>query len=382
MEDYKIKLEDALKGLSARSAVDILSYMRRHNDFKLDNKTIIHLSYVRMISLSVDQLIELMTQSVLLAYELPDFKLSEQVVKFADMLFDPIREIETYKRVSELLEKNQEQLGVVNISVNGQSLPSLICNWIKDYSLAKEHDALYRMKYIDGSANVKSLNKTQQEILVDIFKLYDKCIEMVAMWDNIEIKEGMKIPENQLRMSDFFPDMEEVDEFDEDISGDSEDESLNIEQLPNSEIKELEVTDNKEDPEWIVPGDSAKKQSIPKPPIEIKPVEIAKPPVPVEPSKPKLPMEVKPVAVPEKPKPIIVEPKPVIAPPKPKQIDEMPFQIGGHVDAKQQAKRGVIYDQDTNIDIAEIEDKAKLEKIKQDAIAVKLQELKNRKNKN
>jgi hypothetical protein len=343
IQDYEITLEEALKGLSARAAVEVLNYARKNNNVNLDQKTILQLTYIRMISLSFDQLVELFNKSILTAYSIADFKLSDQVVKYADLLFNPTQEIEVYRKLAGILEKNQEQLGTKNILVGNQSLPPLISNWIKDYNSGTQHDALYQMKYINGSANVKTLSPEEHAILLDILKLYDKCISMVQMWDSLPVSEDQPIDSKEFRLSDYFPDMEEVEEFD--------------------------VVENEEDAEPVTPAPIPKP--IPKEPVIIErkhPVKIA--------ASIDVPTPTQKIVI----KPVVPKPKP--QPPQPPQQHEEPFTLGQPAAVKDREKRGLVFDQPTNIDLSKIEAEAKKQEQKQQDIANKLEELKKRQNTN
>jgi hypothetical protein len=406
----KDSIYEAIQYHDVHLAVLILNWAAKHPEFVVSDTEMIQLKYVRINSLPVTKLLQLMKQSILTAYTIPDLLLSDVIEEYVVELDNVNEEIELYKNLLPIIESHQELLGTTDIIVNDIKVKPTIANWFKDYSLISNIEnktALDEAQYITTSSNVRLLEEHERAVLRDIFNLYDDCKEKLFEWETTPSAKDDQEADKLLQGYDLYETFPELKE-DLNYERSGQTGSLNItsgndnrnnetvskvlnnslidtspDSVRDQRLTSLKTSTSKFDVEDIEPLSAVKSETVSqKPPIEIKPVEIAKPQLPVEPPKPKLPMEVKPVVVPEKPKPIIVEPKPAIAPPKPKEIDETPFQIGWHVDARQQAKRGVIYDQDTNIDLSEIEDKAKLEQIKQDAIAVKLQELKNRKNKN
>ncbi len=444
----KDSIYEAIQYHDVHLAVLTLNWAAKHPEFVVSDTEMIQLKYVRINSLPVIKLLQLMKQSILTAYTIPDLLLSDAIEEYIVELDNVNEEIELYKNLLTIIESHQELLGTADIIVAGIKVKPTIANWFKDYSVISNIEnktALDEAQYITTSSNVRLLEEHERAVLRDVFNLYDDCKEKLYEWETTPSAKDDQEADKLLQGYDLyetFPELEDdlnseysvqtgsLDITSEDNNrkneiiskisdkslmdlplGSKMDQHLTASQLilDQDEIKNSPLGDktieqvpfkegiNPALPE-STPADFAvediepftrpnSQQYIPKPPIEIKPVEIAKPQLPVTPPKPKPPVEVRPPQVPEKPKPVtefkavIPQPKPVITPPKQKEIDEQPFQIGGHIDPKQQAKRGVIYDQDTNIDLGEIEDKAKLEAKRQHDIVLKLEELKKRKNK-
>ncbi len=209
MNDYQLTIQEAISSLSVKSAVSVLSAASK-GQVSLDRDTQLKLSYIRITSLSVNQIKQLMSSSVLTAYDLPDYSLSQRIEDTAEQFFDSLREIELYRSIIPILESNEETFGLTNIELNGVKVPATISNWLKDYSAANQHDPLYQMKYINSSANSKQLSEEDRKVLMDIIKLYDKAVSMVAMYDAIELPDGQFIPKDY-DFSLLFPDMEEDD---------------------------------------------------------------------------------------------------------------------------------------------------------------------------
>ena len=314
LQDYEITLESALQGLSSKSAVQILNYANQHSDLHLETFITLQLSYVRLLSLSVEQLTALMTKSILAAYRLPGYSLAEKVMIYNQLLFDAGQEVVVCRNVKNILQKNQEQLGTSNLNSNNKSLPSVVANWIQDYNLDNQHDPLSQLRYIDSSPNVKQLDESQRAILLDIFKLYDKSAGIVDMWDNLEVPTEEELAKQEFRITDYYPDLEPADPSEPDYQ--VEDSNLTTEPLKPIIANKSEVAKTNE---LIV---SVSKASA----------------------------------------------------------DQ--FVIKKNIGSIKQEKRGLVFDVPTNIDLKEVEQKAREQEQKQKDIANKLEDLKKRQQQN
>ncbi len=208
-------LKDALQRLNAKSAVELLNMSEKNPSMNLDNITKIRLSYVRMNSLSLNRLTDLMQQSILQSYTLPDFLLSEKIETFAELLFDPEQEIELYDRIGFILSGSTERVVTQSITINGKAEVATISNFIADYINTfneVDRDALTQLKYINNSPNVKDLLEVQRAVIKDLLKLYDKAEDMVVMWQTLPTVENPKQIEELFDIQDYYPGIEKAEE--------------------------------------------------------------------------------------------------------------------------------------------------------------------------
>lgn len=207
------KLDEALVYLNPRAAMEVLNSAEQTGQPQLSREDSVKLRYVRMVSLPVEAVLDLMRESVLIAYTLPDFKLSELVERYVASSMDAEVEVDLMQGIIEILEHHQESLGSNNIEINGKPFPPTIENWIKDYNSfygdRGEHDALNQLKYLGSTPNLKGLPIEIKDVLLDILKLYDRANNLMLLWDNLEIPEqaSQVVPPNAIE--EFLPDLSE-----------------------------------------------------------------------------------------------------------------------------------------------------------------------------
>ncbi len=189
--DPKIQnqITEAISYQDSVEAIAVLNMARKNPEVKLDHQTYLRLQYVRMNSLTEYQLLGLMKQSVLAAYTIPEFTLDEKIKSYVNQMDDTLGEVKFVRDISALLQSSEEVLGQKNIVVSGVSLSPTIGHWMNDYLGIATPDgiksAFTQLQYINTSPNVKTLSVENKEILKDLIKLNDHCLEMVDMWNSV-----------------------------------------------------------------------------------------------------------------------------------------------------------------------------------------------------
>ncbi len=189
--DPKIQnqITEAIKYQDSVEAIAVLNMARKNPEVKLDHQTFLQLQYVRMNSLTEYQLLGLMKQSILAAYSIPEFTLDEKIKIYVNQMDDTLGEVKFVRDISALLQSSEEVLGQQNIVVSGVSLSPTIGHWMNDYLGIATPDgiksAFTQLQYINTSPNVKTLSLENKEILKDLIKLNDHCLEMVDMWNSV-----------------------------------------------------------------------------------------------------------------------------------------------------------------------------------------------------
>ncbi len=332
MTNDNLQLVESLTYLNAKAAVSLLNSIQKDPTIQFDDQTKTKLMYVRMMSLSEDQLIALLSKSMVTAYTLPGFNLSENIKSFVDQLLDQKREIEFDKRLVKVFQNHQENLPDSNISLQ---------NWIKDYEAFLGpnggHDPLTQISYANSSGNFKNLGDDQKLVLKDLLKIYDRAALMSRFWDNLQVPADKNELYKDYDLYTLIPDLEE--DTIESIYQDT------IENIPE-EVKSLDSTLAGQSTQYPAPPIS---KSIPKPLSNV-----VNAPAP----------SMKSLAVPSPYK--------------------VPLQKD--LDLAAQPKKGLVFDLPTNIDLDKEttarkkreEEKIQREKAQQLKIQVKLEDLKNR----
>lgn len=183
------KITEAIQYQDTHDAVAILAYFKKHPDEQLDPAVQLQLEYIRLNSLNTAQVIHLLSTSVLAAYSIPDFLLSEKIETYSELIEDINEEIEFYEKLIKLLDSHPEALGTAKIKVNGATVEPTIGNWLKDYLSSPgdngARNALTEVKYFSTSPNVKLVPENFQAVIKDLIKLYDSVQERLIEWNSI-----------------------------------------------------------------------------------------------------------------------------------------------------------------------------------------------------
>lgn len=194
------KVEDAIYHLDNQKAWQLLVDMKKQTSFDISHEDYLRLSYIRMNSLSTDHLFDLMKDSILVAFSMPDFDLKRKIIDYVELIDYVPAQVDFIVRLKNLLEEHPEQLGKTPITVNGKKVSPTISNWIGDFNSStsvKEHDVLAELKYINTSINTKNISLELREVLKVLLNLYNLLLQYSNFWNNLP----SELSESQL--SDF-----------------------------------------------------------------------------------------------------------------------------------------------------------------------------------
>ena len=359
-------VHEAIQYGDAHLAVLSLNWAKKHPELTLTDAEVLQLKYVRINSLSVAKLSELLKQSLLTAYTLPDYLLSEAIETYAGQLDLVNDEIMLYRNILPIIEHCTETLGTVDVVIGGSAVATTIANWFKDFTLFSKNvqkTALDEAQYITTSPNVRKLPEHEREVLRDILNLYDDCESKLYEWESIPEAKTDEDGNKLLQGMDLFESFPELAE------------DLHPTYAASSDVKPSTLAN---DTESNLVSDPILAQTMAV--KETSPVKSVAPPVVIPTIIPKkVEPVIREVSVNEKSVanniPVGVQDKVV---PKHLKPQEEPFRIAQNQGNIQQPKRGLVFNVPTNIDLSEIEDTAKQQEQKQQAITQKLAELKKR----
>jgi hypothetical protein len=138
--------------------------------------------------LDVDKVLSLVKESVLVAYQIPEFDLDQRLADYFELLEFTDVQIDFLYKLKAILADHQELLGDQKITVNGKQVSPTIANWIVDYESminSESKDALGEMRYINTGANLKVLSVPQRKALQNILKMYDKISSLLELYEEI-----------------------------------------------------------------------------------------------------------------------------------------------------------------------------------------------------
>lgn len=365
-------INQAINTHDSPAAIRILNMAKKDPVLGVDPETLAKLGYIRMNSLSPEQLLDLMHKSILAAYSIPDFNLEERLAEYIELLDSVELEMAFTHGLLKVLDQSVEMIGSGTIKVKGVSAQPTIGNWIEDFSsfpsVGPEKDALAEIEYLNKSANVKILSDEQKGILKNIIKFYDKATHNIALYDSIQV------PKSEAELYKDFDLYKLIPEMDEELEEEA------------SRKKQLSASSNS--------NPNPTQSEVPKPePLPERPTISLPEDKPVQPKpKPKQSIPV-PEALPERP--IISlpeeqeEPKNIKRPVNPVHMVPPPSGIRSVDDIINSqnkpvaplSKAGVVKDP-TNVSLDEVKKRMEKEqKKKMEAIQQKLAELKERNNK-
>lgn len=198
-------------------AIRILNLSKKDSTLGIDSQVLYQLRYVRMNSLTPEQLLALMHESILAAYVIPEFDLSERIKDYIELLDNVKDEMNFTHGLLTVLDESEELLGNVNIFLKNVSVKPTLGNWIEDFSSfpsgSKEKDALAEVGYLNKSQNVKGLTEPERAILKNVIKFYDEAVQRIALFDSIKVPQSQTELYKDYDLYALIPGME--DELDE-----------------------------------------------------------------------------------------------------------------------------------------------------------------------
>lgn len=242
------------------TAIRLLGLKKKDPSFELDDQTELELRYVRMNSLSAEQLLNLMGESILAAYMIPDFDLYIRIKDYIDQLDNVGEEIKFTQGLLKVLDVSDEVLGNANISLKSSPVKATIGNWLEDYSSyptgGRGKDALSEVEYMNKSPNVKLLSDSEKNVLKNIITIYDKAVQTIALYDSIEVPKSQKELYKDYDLYELIPGLED------DLLEESElKNKASRSQSSNSEVGDI---DSAKKPELISKPISTQAEPLPR----------------------------------------------------------------------------------------------------------------------
>lgn len=212
-QNLQNQIAEAINALDSSEAIAVLNMAKKNPALGLDHNSFLQLQYVRMNSLSPYKMLEVMKQSVLIAYTIPDFILDERIKSYVKQMEDILESVKFVRDVAAVLQASEELLGNKNININGVSMSPTVGNWLKDYlgivTPDGEKSTFTELQYINTSSNVKILSAEQKEILKNLIKLNDDCLDMVEDWNSIPTPKTEAEAFEEYDLYNFIPGLED-----------------------------------------------------------------------------------------------------------------------------------------------------------------------------
>lgn len=212
-QNLQNQIAEAINALDSSEAIAVLNMAKKDPTLGLDHNSFLQLQYVRMNSLSPYKMLEVMKQSVLIAYTIPDFILDERIKSYVQQMEDILESVKFVRDVAAVLQASEEVLGNKNLNISGVSMSPTVGNWFKDYlgivTPDGEKSTFTELQYINTSSNVKTLSAEQKEILKNLIKLNDDCLDMVEDWNSIPTPKTEAEAFEEYDLYNFIPGLED-----------------------------------------------------------------------------------------------------------------------------------------------------------------------------
>lgn len=182
------KIIQAIRHLDNRLAWEVLVMASKDQSIQLDPAVKLKLNYIRLNSLSPNQVSILLEKSILTTFEIEGYDLLQRIVDYTELLDSVPDQVEFVQRLRSILENHQEILGPGKLVSDGKQTSSTIANWLLDYKkhlLNRNSSALEELKYINTSENPKLLSSTDRIKLQSVLKLYDLVLQYTEFWSSI-----------------------------------------------------------------------------------------------------------------------------------------------------------------------------------------------------
>lgn len=202
-EKLQSELNDIFLTQDSSGAISLIKKLKSQGDLDSSSQQIIsQLQFIRIASLPIDEVIELLKSKISVAYSIPEYNLAEKIEWYIDQKEIYLDRVDMCKKIKSVLEEHKAFIGTENIDIKGQQLPPTIANWLKDYyswpAKGEQRDALSQLEFINKSANTKKLSPVEIEVLKNILKLSDFVNNLVADW------EAVPTPKNESEISQGF----------------------------------------------------------------------------------------------------------------------------------------------------------------------------------
>lgn len=182
------RIAEAIFHLDNQKAWEILVEVSKLGETELSREDYLRLSYLRMNSLSDTQLLNIIKESILIAFSIPDFDLKKKIVEYVELLDYVPAQIDFIMKLKNLFEVHEELLGSSQILLNGKAVAPTVSNWVSDFNStlkSRDRDALSELQYLNTSVNPKKLTPEQRGALKVVLNLYNLLSQYSDFWNSL-----------------------------------------------------------------------------------------------------------------------------------------------------------------------------------------------------
>ncbi len=219
MIDAKLQseLNDIFLTQDSSEAISWIKKLKSQGELDPESQLIIsQLQFIRIASLPIDEVIELLKTKISVAYSIPEYNLAEKMEWYIDQKEIYLDRIDTCKKIKSTLEGHKALIGTENINLKNQLVQPTIANWIADYyswpAKGQQRDALSQLEFINKSSNTKKLSQTEIEVLKNLLKLSDFVNNMIADWDSVPTPKTESEISKDFDLYNFIPGIEIEDD--------------------------------------------------------------------------------------------------------------------------------------------------------------------------
>jgi hypothetical protein len=217
-EKFQTELNDIFLTQDSSGAISWIKKLKSQGDLDSSSQQIIsQLQFIRIASLPIDEVIELLKSKISVAYSIPEYNLADKIEWYIDQKEIYLDRVDMCKKIKSVLEEHKAFIGTENIDIKGQQLPPTIANWLKDYyswpAKGEQRDALSQLEFINKSANTKKLSPVEIEVLKNILKLSDFVNNLVADWDAVPTPKNESEISQGFDLYNFIPGLEVEEDY-------------------------------------------------------------------------------------------------------------------------------------------------------------------------
>lgn len=215
-QELKLKLDDVFFTQDSSAAIKLIQALKAKGSLSdFENTAFYQLQYIRIASLSIDDLVELLTKKFSVAYSVPDYDLAEKIKWYVGQIELITNQVDCCVKVISLLESHKAYIGQSKISVKDRQVDPTIANWILDYtswpSKEETKTAFDEVEYINKSVNVSLLSQLEKDVLKNILKLYDYCVKFVNDWNSIPVPKTEAEAFEGFNLYEYIPGLDDED---------------------------------------------------------------------------------------------------------------------------------------------------------------------------
>lgn len=212
-QELQLEVQDIFLTEDSKEAIALISQLKREPVLSVYGQALIpQLQFIRISSLSKDQLLDLLRNNILFAYNIPDYDLAAKIQWYVEQVELVVDQVEISRNIQSVLEGHKTPFSQIKLIIKNQTYPATIGNWITDYnsypSKEPKKGALDEIEYINKSPNVKQLSPSEKEVIKNLIKLYDYCSNLVAEWNAVPVPRNEAEAFKDFDLYKFIPGLE------------------------------------------------------------------------------------------------------------------------------------------------------------------------------